>query len=128
MNTIQRNTAFRSIKFDPTTKPTAQHRSPHNKPRSKMSLHLRDPAIAKLARVIMKDGKMHASLRIIDTCFEHLRVAHNIQHPAAFTKRALRNARPVVELRKYKVSGRALQIPVPCRPARQESLAVRFVR
>lgn len=93
-----------------------------------MSLHLENAVISKLARMIMKDGKLHRSLRIIDECFGHLRDAHGIHHPAAFTERALENAKPVVELRRYKVSGRALQVPAPCKPTRQASLATRFVR
>lgn len=71
---------------------------------------------------------MHCALRIIDDCFIHLRTVHNVDHPAQFTVRALENAKPLVELRKYKVSGRALQVPIPCRPHRQVSLATRFVR
>lgn len=93
-----------------------------------MSLHGNSATISKLARIIMKDGKLHLSLRIIDSALQHLRQAHAIQHPARFAERAIERARPVVELRKYKVSGRALQIPTPCRPARQMSLALRFVR
>lgn len=93
-----------------------------------MSLHGGSATISKLARMIMRDGKLHLSLRIIDDCVQHLRVGHGIQHPAAFMERAIEKAKPVVELRKYKVSGRALQIPASCRPARQTSLAVRFVR
>lgn len=93
-----------------------------------MSLHLHNPSISKLARMIMKDGKMHCALRIIDDCFAHLRFMHGIQHPAAFAERAIENAKPIVELKRYRVSGRALQVPAPCKPARQASLATRFVR
>lgn len=78
--------------------------------------------------MIMKDGKMHCALRIIDDCFIHLRTVHNIDHPAQFALSALENAKPIVELRRHKVSGRSLQVPVPCKPHRQVSLATRFVR
>lgn len=93
-----------------------------------MSLHLQNPVISKLARIIMKDGKMHCALRILDDCFVHLRSKHGVENPAEFTVRAIDIAKPVVELRKYKVSGRSLQVPTPCRPRRQESLAMRFLR
>lgn len=96
--------------------------------KGKMSLHLHDKAISKLARMLMRDGKMHRALGIIDAAFAELRGRHQVEQPAAFAGRALRNARPVVETRRYKVSGRTLHIPVPCSARRQESLAARFVR
>lgn len=76
----------------------------------------------------MKDGKKHSALRIIDDALVHLRVKHNVADPVTFTKQAIDKAKPLVELRRYKASGRALQIPAPCSPARQESLATRFIR
>lgn len=93
-----------------------------------MSLHQFDPVISKLTRVIMKDGKKHAALRIIDTCFSVLRSDYNVADPAAFTRGAVEAAMPIVELRKYTVGGRTLQVPTPCRPHRQQSLALRFIR
>lgn len=93
-----------------------------------MSLHLNDPHIHKLVRMIMQDGKKHAALRIVDTAFKHLRQKHDIADPRIFTLRAMENAKPVVETRKYKAGGRSLQVPIPCREQRQESLATRFIR
>lgn len=93
-----------------------------------MSLHQFDPVISKLTRVIMKDGKKHAALRIIDDCFTVLRFQYNIVDPATFTRNAVDTAKPIVEVRKYTVGGRTLQVPTPCRPHRQQSLALRFIR
>lgn len=95
---------------------------------SKMSLHQFDPVIAKLTRMIMKDGKKHCALRILDDCFTLLRTKHSIQDPASFTRNAVELAKPVVEVRKYVVGGRTIHVPAPCRPNRQESLALRFIR
>lgn len=93
-----------------------------------MSLHQQNMLIARLTRIIMKDGKKHCALKIIDDCFSILRKDHNISNPVQFTEVAIDNAKPIVELMKYKVSGRSLQIPIACRPNRQESIALRFLR
>lgn len=76
----------------------------------------------------MKDGKKFSALRILDKCFSLLREKYNIEDPASFTRNAIEIAKPVVEVRKHYVGGRAIQIPIPCRPHRQESLAIRFIR
>ncbi len=93
-----------------------------------MSLHLRDPLIGRLIRIIMKDGKKHAAMKIVDESFAILRKEHGVSNPCKFAKAAIENAKPLVETRKYRASGRAIQVPAPCKPARQESLALRFLR
>eukprot|EP00171_Calliarthron_tuberculosum_P017635 IDg17635t1 len=93
-----------------------------------MSLYVRDPMIGRLVRIIMQDGKKHSALRIVDDCFAILRQEHGVSSPAEFTRQAIEKAKPLVETRKYRASGRAIQVPAPCKPARQESLALRFLR
>lgn len=48
--------------------------------------------------------------------------------PVEFIHSAVENAKPLVETIKWKSGGRAIQMPVPCRPARAESLALRLLR
>lgn len=93
-----------------------------------MSLYQFDPVLSKLTRIIMMHGKKHAALRIIDDCFVILRDKHGVADPASFTRNCIEMAKPMVELRKYNVGGRTVQVPTPCRPHRQQSLALRFVR
>ena len=93
-----------------------------------MSLYVHDATISRLVRVIMRDGKKHEALRILDVCFAILRSDFLIEHPAAFSKWAIEKGKPLVEIRKYKFGERAGQVPVPCKPGRQESLAIRFIR
>ncbi|KAI0560868.1 30S ribosomal protein S7 [Gracilaria domingensis] len=76
----------------------------------------------------MKDGKKHAALRIVDDAFHILRTQQNVGSPVALLHRAVTNAAPVVETRRYKAGGRALQVPMPCGPKRSQSLAMRFIR
>lgn len=109
-----------------TTRLCARRRNCSGNPA--MSLHQTDRVVSKLTRVIMQHGKKHAALRIIDDCFVQLRAKHAVEDPASFTRAAIDLAKPVVETRKYIVSGRTLHIPTPCRPHRQESLALRFIR
>jgi small subunit ribosomal protein S7 len=93
-----------------------------------MSAHLRDPVIARLVNIVMKDGKKHAALRIVDDCLWIIKRDNAVQEPVEFVRRAIDNAKPLVELRRYKSGGRSLQVPTPCGPHRQEGLALRFIR
>lgn len=97
-------------------------------PNTTMSLYVRDPLFGRLVRIIMKDGKKHSALRIVDSAFNILRQEHGIERPSEFAREAIDNAKPLVETRKYRASGRAIQVPTPCRPERQESLALRHLR
>jgi small subunit ribosomal protein S7 len=93
-----------------------------------MSVHLRDPVISRLTNIVMKDGKKHAALNIIDECFWILKRDMNVREPLEFVKRAIDNAKPLVELKRHKAAGRTIQVPAPCQPRRQEGLALRFIR
>jgi small subunit ribosomal protein S7 len=93
-----------------------------------MSAHLRDPVISRLVNIVMMHGKKHAALRIVDECLWILKRDVGVAAPVDFVKRAIDNAKPLVELRRYKAGGRNLQVPAPCRPHRQEGLALRFIR
>lgn len=93
-----------------------------------MAAHLRDPVISRLVNVVMRDGKKHAALNILDDCFWILKRDMAVADPVAFTLRAVDNAKPLVELKKHKAAGRTIQVPAPCRPRRQEGLALRFIR
>lgn len=84
--------------------------------------------IAKLTNFVMRGGKKSLAMRIIDDSFVAMRAKHGIEDPVAFTRNAVENAKPIVETRKHYVGGRALHVPIPCTPKRQESLALRFIR
>lgn len=93
-----------------------------------MSAHLRDPVISRLVNIIMKHGKKHSALRIVDDCMWILKRDFGVAVPVEFVKRAIDHAKPLVELRRHKAGGRTLQVPAPCMPRRQEGLALRFIR
>jgi ribosomal protein S7 len=97
-------------------------------PAAAMSAHLRDPVIARLTNIVMMHGKKHAALRIIDDCLWILKRDMAVAEPVEFVKRAIDNAKPLVELKRHKAAGRVIQVPAPCLPRRQEGLALRFVR
>lgn len=93
-----------------------------------MSAHVRDPVIARLTSIIMRDGKKHSALRIIDEALWIVKTESGAPDALSFVKRAIDNAKPLVELRRHKAAGRNIQVPAPCRPRRQEGLALRFIR
>lgn len=93
-----------------------------------MSLHLHDPQLHALARMLMRDGKKHASLRIIDVALRTLRETHGISDAVGFAHTSMELAKPLIEVRKHRVSGRTLLVPTPCSQKRQTSLGLRFIR
>lgn len=93
-----------------------------------MSLYLRDPVIGRLVNMIMYDGKKHVAEKIVDKSMWILKRDHRVEDPLNYVKTAIENAKPLVDLRKFRLGGKSIRVPSPCRPERQQSLALRFIR
>ncbi|KAK1860631.1 hypothetical protein I4F81_003219 [Pyropia yezoensis] len=93
-----------------------------------MSILVRDPLLARMACMFMRHGEKTKSMAIIEEAVVELRRRHGVERPVEFIHSAVENAKPLVETIKWKSGGRAIQMPVPCRPARAESLALRLLR
>src|SRR5262249_38089885 len=75
---------------------------------------------------VMKDGKKSTSERIVYGAMD-LIAQRTKEDPRQVFEQALRNAMPVLEVRPRRVGGATYQIPLEVRPARQTSLAMRWV-
>lgn len=75
---------------------------------------------------VMRDGKKSTAERIVYDAMD-LIAQRTKEEPRQVFEQALRNAMPVLEVRPRRVGGATYQIPLEVRPARQTSLAMRWV-
>src|SRR5881628_502912 len=75
---------------------------------------------------IMKNGKKGVAERIVYRALDDIG-ERTKDDPRAVFEKAMRNAMPVLEVRPRRVGGATYQIPLEVRPARQTSLAMRWI-
>jgi small subunit ribosomal protein S7 len=75
---------------------------------------------------VMRHGKKSTAERIVYDAMD-LIAQRTKEEPRQVFEQALRNAMPVLEVRPRRVGGATYQIPLEVRPARQTSLAMRWV-
>lgn len=82
--------------------------------------------VRKLINQVMQDGKLSIAERLVYDAMNIL--AEKTNEPAldALTK-ALENVAPIVETRPRKIGGATYQVPSEVRPARRQTLAIRWV-
>lgn len=82
--------------------------------------------VRKLINQVMLDGKLSIAERLVYDAMNVL--AEKTNEPAldALTK-ALENVAPIVETRPRKIGGATYQVPTEVRPARKQTLAIRWV-
>ena len=79
-----------------------------------------------LINKVMRHGKKSTAERIVYDAMD-LVGERTKEEPRQVVEQALRNAMPVLEVRPRRVGGATYQIPLEVRPARQTSLAMRWV-
>jgi len=82
--------------------------------------------ISKFINYLMWDGKRMIAQKLL---YGAIDMAEKItkENGLAVLERALNNAKPVLEVRPRRVGGATYQIPMEVRPARKESLAIRWL-
>ena len=88
----------------------------------------RDITVAKFINIVMRQGKKSIAERIVYGALDHIsgKVKDREKAVEAF-KIALDNVKPRVEVKSRRVGGATYQVPVEVRPARQMTLAMRWV-
>ena len=82
--------------------------------------------VTQLVNRVLLDGKKTVAERIVYGALEN--VANKSGQDAVVTlKKALDNVRPTLEVRSRRVGGSTYQVPVEVRPARQTTLALRWL-
>jgi small subunit ribosomal protein S7 len=83
--------------------------------------------VAHLISRVMRDGKKTLAERIVYTAIEMLNEKSDSVHPLELFNRAIENSKPRVEVKARRVGGATYQVPLEVAPARQESLAMRWI-
>ena len=84
------------------------------------------PLVSELVSKILLDGKKSTAQSIVYDALEGTREKTG-NDPVATLKRALDNVKPSVEVKSRRVGGATYQVPVEVKPARQTTLALRWL-
>ena len=82
--------------------------------------------VTKFINKMMFDGKKSVSEKIIYAAFDRIEEKSGEKGIEVFEK-ALERVKPLVEVRSRRVGGATYQVPVEVRPARQQSLSIRWL-
>jgi small subunit ribosomal protein S7 len=82
--------------------------------------------VTQLVNKVMLEGKRSLSERIVYSALEQCRRKTG-NDPVTTLKRAVENAKPVLETRSRRVGGATYQVPVEVRQARSTTLALRWI-
>ena len=82
--------------------------------------------LASFINRVMTRGKKTVAQRIVYEALD--RLEQELHHPAMEVfQEAMRNVTPALEVKARRVGGATYQVPVDVRPARRESLAMRWI-
>ncbi len=82
--------------------------------------------LAKFINMMMEDGKKSVAERLIYSALDQVAEKKG-EEPLGLLEQALENVRPAVEVKSRRVGGATYQVPVEVRPARRNSLAMRWM-
>ena len=85
--------------------------------------------LAKFMNMIMNDGKKSVAERIIYGALDRISEKGTAEGAQSLEvlEQALENVKPVVEVKSRRVGGATYQVPIEVRPARRQTLAMRWV-
>jgi small subunit ribosomal protein S7 len=84
------------------------------------------PLVSQLVSKILLDGKKTIAQGIVYTAMEGTRTKTGVD-PVQTLKRALDNVKPSLEVKSRRVGGATYQVPVEVKPARANTLAMRWL-
>jgi len=82
--------------------------------------------IAKFINMIMEDGKKSVAERIIYGALDQVAEKKNAEAMEVLDQ-AMEKVRPIVEVKSRRVGGATYQVPIEVRPARRNTLAMRWL-
>jgi small subunit ribosomal protein S7 len=82
--------------------------------------------ISKFITMIMEDGKKSVAEQIMYGALDQV-AAKKGGEPLQVLEQAMERVRPIVEVKSRRVGGATYQVPVEVRPARRNSLAMRWL-
>ena len=84
------------------------------------------PVVTQLVSKILLDGKKTVAQSIVYNALEGTRAKTGVD-PVQTLKKALDNVKPSIEVKSRRVGGATYQVPVEVKPARQNTLAMRWL-
>jgi small subunit ribosomal protein S7 len=85
-----------------------------------------DAVLSKFINAIMSDGKKSVAEQIVYGAFDKMH-SRTSRDPVELFHEALENVKPPLEVRSRRVGGATYQVPVEVRPARRQTLAIRWI-
>ena len=82
--------------------------------------------VTKLINQVMLDGKKAIAQGIVYDSFEIIKTKLGVE-PLDYFMQALENVKPVLETKARRVGGSNYQVPLEIAPARQQTLAIRWL-
>jgi len=82
--------------------------------------------LTKFVNAVMLDGKKSVAERIMYSALERIESKSGEKGIEVFNK-AMDNVKPVMEVKSRRVGGATYQVPIEVRPARQQTLAIRWL-
>ena len=82
--------------------------------------------VTKLVNSVMLDGKKGVAQKVVYDAFEIINEKTGKEPLEAFTE-ALNNIMPALEVKARRVGGATYQVPIEVRPARRQTLALRWL-
>ena len=86
-----------------------------------------DVVVTKFINAIMYGGKKAVAEKVFYSALEVIEQRTG-EEPLKIFKKALSNVKPAVEVKSRRIGGATYQIPTEVRPARRQSLAIRWLR
>ena len=85
-----------------------------------------DKVVAKFINNVMEDGKKAVAEKIVYSAFDIL-AAKTKQDALTVFGEAIENVKPVLEVKSRRVGGATYQVPMEVRPARRQTLGLRWL-
>jgi small subunit ribosomal protein S7 len=82
--------------------------------------------LTKFINAIMLDGKKSTAQKVMYAALERIESKSGEKGIDVFNK-AMDNVKPVMEVKSRRVGGATYQVPIEVRPARQQSLGIRWI-
>ena len=83
--------------------------------------------VTHLTNIIMSRGKKSTAQRTVYGALDQIKESTEGKNPVEAFQQALENIKPKVEVKSRRVGGATYQVPVEVPPARQTSLALRWI-
>ena len=82
--------------------------------------------VTKVVNQVMIDGKRGTAQKIVYGAFDQIKEKMNMD-PLEVFNQAIENLKPVLEVKSRRVGGGTYQVPIEVRPARRQTLAIRWL-